>query len=705
MATVITSTATTRKLPYPDHGSICRAPDGSLFAFVRTASTTYGVYKSTDGGSTWNARTGFTRSNLIEWSSFVTDSAGACYLAYRVNDGSTDRLFVRRFFDTTNAWESEAQVSGTSGSGDPSGFWQGVDVAVRRMSNGTTYIVVVGAFTSGTTQYGALGHVLLITSDGAVALRNNLISGTRSWKVNGTAPGRSGVAIDIEHNGDGYTLGSSPAVWITFGRSKRWLVKMSWNGSGWTGPANPILIESSVPASDYAPGRWDGSRFLMAALSSTTTSWVDVFDRNQANTLTTVLTTPTHPQGGIRAYTVTYDRPTSNVRVYAVGTSNSTLYAVDYLRATTTWTSWVQVSADTITSTSPALVDEFGVRRGGTAGNARHDLLYTTGTTTPWTVKNVAQVAAYNPNTPTWDTSATPYFNGGAADVAASLLLDWTFTDADPTDTQSAYALRRQIGAGAFSYWNAGTTTWGASEVFNSSATTQVTLSSGWGADSDANHSYAVKVRDASSLDSGYSSSLTLTPSAKVNPTITAPTAAQVINANNVTVTWTVAAQKQYRVVLLTNPGGVAVSDSGWVSDPAALSYDIPYEFPDNTGWTVQLTTTNTEGLASTTQTRNFTIDYTEPATPTLAVSAQTALGVIRVVITNPTPSGGQPAVSYQDLYRRPVGTSGSGVRVATLVASGATVDDWRVPARVAVEYRTITYGVNGTLIASAWTA
>jgi hypothetical protein len=674
---------------------------------MRTASTTYGVFKSTDGGGTWTARATFTRSNLAEWSSFVTDSLGGAYLAYRVDDGSTSRLFYRRFLDNQNAWESEFQCSGTNGSGDPTGFWQGVDVAVKRNdSKGSIYVVVAGACTTGTTQYGVVAHVVVLQY-GTFRLVNSLIKGNRSFTTFGIPSGRSGVSIDIEHNGDGYTVGSSPNIWMTFGRQKRWLVKMSWNGDGWTGPSTAILIESSVPASDYAPGRWDGVRFLMAAVSSVSNTWVDVFDRNQANTGTILIPTTAHPQGAVRAYTVSYDQTTRNIRVFAVGTANSTLYSTDWIRASSTWTAWTQVSADTITSTSPAVVDEFGVRRGGTAGSARHDLLYTTGSGSPWTVKNVALQAAYAPNTPTWVTSSQPYSNGSAADVGASLTLDWTFTDSDPTDSQAAYVLRRQIGAGSFSYWNAGSSSWGASEVFNTSATSAVTLSSGWGADSDANHSYSVKVRDQTGLDSGYSAAMVLTPSAKVNPTITSPTAAQVINANNVTVTWTVAAQKQFRVVLLTNPGGVVTHDSGFVSDPSATSYEVPVTFADNTGWTVQLTTTNTEGLASTTQTRNFTIDYVEPATPTLAVTAYTNLGLIRVVVTNPTPAGGQPAVAHQDLYRRPVGSVSTepGVRVAEGLPSNTSADDWRVPARVNVEYRTVTYGVNGTQVASAWTA
>jgi hypothetical protein len=90
--------------------------------------------------------------------------------------------------------------------------------------------------------------------------------------------------------------------------------------------------------------------------------------------------------------------------------------------------------------------------------------------------------------------------------------------------------------------------------------------------------------------------------------------------------------------------------------------------------------------------------------TPTLVVSAQAALGAIRSVITNPAPSGGAPALASQDLWRRVVGDTTDGVRVATALTSGATYDDWTVTSGVAYEFRAQAIGVNGTSKYSAWT-
>lgn len=711
MATLTTSTATGRRLAYPAQAPIARdSRNGNQYAFFRTATTTYALYRSTDGGASWTARTGFTRSDLIEWSSLVMDANGYIHIAYRVSNTTDDRVFYRRYFADTDAWESELQVSGSPvGSGDanggtPGAVLQGVDLVVQRHSTSSYSILIAVGYAHGTSDYGLVVCGVTIPASGSKRVNNSLITATRTTAITGTSPGRMGVTCEKENTGDGFTS-SYPNAWIAFGRTRLYLVKLAWQGSTWHGQGTPITIDSSIPATDYTPARWDGTRLMMTAVNSTDASTVDLYERNQANSSTTTRTTAQHPNGTVRAHSVTFDATSKNVRIYAVGTTNATPYVIEYIRATGLWSSWASVTADAVSTPSGGVPDDIGIREGGNSGTARHDILYATGTVSPFTVKNVQQTAQYNPNTPTWDTSAQPYTNGGAADVGATLTLDWVFSDVDPSDTQASYVLRRQIGAGAFAYWNAGSSTWGAGEVFNASGTSAATLPSAWGLDADSNHQYAVKVRDSGGFDSAYSSVLTLTPSAKVNPSITAPAAAAVLTTNSVTVTWTAAQQKAFRVALVTNPGGVTAFDSGWVSEPATLSYTPAYQLPDNSGWTVQLTTTNNEGLASTTQTRNFTVNFVEPATPTVAVTPVTLFGWMSVAITNPAPGGGQPALASVSLYRRKVGDTDDGTRVASDLPSGSTVTDWRAAARTAYEYRAVAYGVNGSQQYSSWTA
>jgi hypothetical protein len=138
----------------------------------------------------------------------------------------------------------------------------------------------------------------------------------------------------------------------------------------------------------------------------------------------------------------------------------------------------------------------------GLRGGARFDQTY----------NNVA------PSSPTWVN-----VDNIGADVGAALVLDWNFVDGNPADTQTAYTLRRQIGAGSYEYWKAGTSTWDAAVQKITSATSAVTLASGWGADGDANHKFAVLVYDNIDTVSPYSAELTVTPSVPAVPVITTP--------------------------------------------------------------------------------------------------------------------------------------------------------------------------------------
>lgn len=651
----VASVTTSIPLDYPNHSTVARDPvSGYLYLYGKVSTTDTRVWRSTDGGSTWTTFTTVTHTGQVEWSSIVIDRAGFLHVAYRFSDASFDRLYYRRLHLASASWVAHIQVSGTNGSGDANGgvaggFWQGVDLAVVRHSDGSYSIAVVGASTYTGVKYGVIVHGVSIDRTGRAYLNNGLISGNRSYQVAGTAPGRSSPSCDIHHTGDGITT-STPHLWIAWGRTKLYMVRLAWTGRGWQTPATLQTIDSSIPASDYVNGRWDGTRWLMCVVDTDDTTTADIYERNAANSATTVRQTPQHPAGVIRTLAISYDSTNKNIRVFAVGTSSTLLYYVDFVRATSLWGAWATVSADPLNSASPP--DEFTVRRGGTSGNARFDLVYTTGSGTPWTIKSVHLLQNYSPTAPTWDTSGVSFSNGTAADVGAALALSWRHNDPNPSDTQSAYALSRQIGAGTINYWNAGSSTWGVTEVFNTSGTNGVTLSSGWGAGTDANHTYRVRTRDSGALDSPYSSSLVLTPSVKVNPVFVTPTAAQILTTDYVTVSWTAAEQKQWRIWLVTNPGGVTMYDSGWRTD-AVTSFVPPYDLADNSGWTVWLATTNNEGLASTTQTRNFTVDYIEAPVPTVASTPVPASGWVSATVTNPAAVGAQPAVQSVDVWRR----------------------------------------------------
>ena len=61
----------------------------------------------------------------------------------------------------------------------------------------------------------------------------------------------------------------------------------------------------------------------------------------------------------------------------------------------------------------------------------------------------------------------------------------------------------------------------------------------------------------------------------------------------------------------------------------------------------------NAEGLTATPDTNSFSVSYTSPATPTVVVSASSALGKITITPPQPTPGGGQPTVTSIDIFVR----------------------------------------------------
>jgi hypothetical protein len=689
MGTVSTS-SNAFPLERPNLPAIDRDPaTGYQYAHFRSSTANrFDTFVSTDGGATWASFATITRTAVQEMSGiWVTDDGGIIWLV-RTNESSEDRIYIYRLDIPTATWSSNVLLANPGNGGVAGAFHSGLSFAVARGGSEIYVGVAVGlnnvSSKTGINLYGAQIH-----ADHTIIKFNAIFSGTRTKYETGTT-GRITPSVDIEHGGDGKTAGT-PHLWVTYGRLKLVAMKCTWNGGGWTVPTAGVQLAVPVTALEQASGRWDGNELVTVRPHSSST--VQLTQLNRAGTTISSWTTAAHPQGTVKNCAVNYDSSTGNARVFAVGTSTNDLYWCDFTRATLTFGAWTLFSATDIESTRR---DQYAIRA-GTTGSSAHDCLSVADTT--GVISSTALPLAYNPTAPTWVAPTS----GAAADVAASLLLDWLFNDPNPGDTQGSYAVSRQIGAGALAYWRASDSTWQPAEVQNSSGTTALTLASSWGADPDAAYTFKVKTWDAGGLPGPYSDGMVVIPSAKVNPTITAPAPAAVLTSNSVTLTWTVAAETAYRVQLTQTSGGSVTYDSGPITG-TDLTFTPPTILPTATGWTASLTTWNAEGLASTVQTVAFTVSYVAPMTPTLVCTPAPASGWIAVAITNPAPSGGAPVVSDQDLYRRKVGDTSTGTLVASGLASGATYNDWQAASGVAYEYRSQVFGVNGTSSFSAWT-
>jgi len=839
MATVTTST-NSNPILYPGSTRLDVYPaDRSLWVLSLNNSGNIELSKSVNNGGSWSVVNTLVRANLQEVTMYIPAAAPEVHVAYRTNESSQDRVYHRVYYMNSNTWSAELQVAFSGNGGVAGSILTGLDLVVVG-ANGQEFIPIAVGIQGGGT-FGAILVGAVVPSAGAAPQSApNLFNGPVSYRHSGS--GRVGPSLDIEHIGDGKTA-TTPHLWFTFGRTRINMMSCGWTGWGWVTPGSAYNMVDPVPAQDSIRGVFDGRRYLAASINNANTSTVAVWERNRSNTgATTLRQTPVHPAGVVRSCTIGYDYSQDDFRVFAIGTSNNDLYYTTYDRSAGTSSAWSAVTTTDVLGVPPG---NYSAKR-ATYYNARFDALIAH-SGSPNTIVHYPVTQAYAPGTPVW---ALPE-NGSPQDVAAAMVLDWTFVDVDPNDTQSAYALSRQIGTDALEYWQASTGTWQSTEQKNTSGTTQVTLPTGfvdrfdagvvgawtpsnstfvattaqsrsggkaalltsvgtpivasahyvefpvtalasysaelwglsiggygaflvtinwytaghvyistssgvssaltagvwgrrsltatapataafatvgptigtnppngtavyvddvsfgstltpWGAGTDSAHAYRVKVWDSTDIASGYSAALTVVPSAKANPTITAPTPAQVIAGDSLTVTWTVTEQTAWRVRLFAQPSGLVVHDSGWMST-ALTSYVVPYSMADASSWTVGVTTKNLEGLSSNEIYQGFTTDFVEPALPTLAFTPTPASGYIRVVITNPAPSGGQPSVASQELWRRTIGDTSDGTRVATALVNNATYDDWRAVGLVAYEYRTRTRGVNGTSVYSTW--
>jgi hypothetical protein len=319
----------------------------------------------------------------------------------------------------------------------------------------------------------------------------------------------------------------------------------------------------------------------------------------------------------------------------------------------------------------------------------------TTGTYTPtlafasgsanWYVSATASMSFKQsnvaPNAPTLNSPAT----GTTVDRGVTQRLAWTFSDPNVGDNQSAFSLRYRIGAGAWTTVT-GTTTnsfWDAAPATFSAAT----------------YEWQVNTKDAAGLQGPNSASSFFTAAdAPGVPSITAPTSGSTVGTATATVTWSGGTQTDYQIRKVADIAGVADTttvyyDSGDVVDSSTRSATIA--FGTNLRWEHIQVRVKAGGLWSSWADCRVYVSFTSPMVPTLTATPNSSTASISVVITNPTPSGGAPAIDHNDVFvSSPLDAE---IRVATSVANNGTFL-WKFSGAVRVyTFRVVAVGTNGT--------
>jgi WD40 repeat protein len=531
-------------------------------------------------------------------------------------------------------------------------------------SAGGTHLAVAHDLSPYVTVYSRSGDTLTKIANPATLPPQACLSA--SWSPDGTylvVGHRLGGGMTIyKRSGDTLTKLANPATtptergygsaWTSDGaylaiahRSSPYLTVYSRSGDTFTKIANP----ATLPTGDGRGASWSPDGAYLA-ISHSNSPYVTVYSRS-GDTLTKIANPATLPTGAGYGAAWSPDGTYLSIAHYL------SPYTTVYSR-----------SGDTLTKIAdPATLPS-------STGNA------------------TAYSGSLNsaPTAPTWDTAA------GTKDVNASLLLDWTFNDPDG-DASTAYALQRSVNGGSVEWWTG--SAWG-TETKIVTAATSLTLASSWATLADS-IVYKVKGYDALDVVSPLSAGITIVAGEKVNPTVTLPTAAQVINTGTITPTWICTSQSKYTLRLLS-AADAELFTTGQVTSTSLREHSIIYALSNLTTYKIELTTVSIGGVTSDVQTVTFSTSFTSPTSPTLTATADSpVVSAVTVAIDQGTPT---ETVSYHDLYRREATVGGDGIRIATAVAVDGSVVSYTQRAGTAYEYKVISIGENLTESSSAWT-
>lgn len=279
---------------------------------------------------------------------------------------------------------------------------------------------------------------------------------------------------------------------------------------------------------------------------------------------------------------------------------------------------------------------------------------------------------------PTAPTQLSP--NGNTVNRANVVRLSWRFNDSDVGDTQSRFELRWRV---------QGTSTW--------NNVSQNTSNAYW--DAPANTFNGSIEWDVLTYDSKgevsprSSQAVFVAGDVPDAPSITSPTPGE-YGLSEVTTVWTSTGQTAFRHRLLQ--GALVIWDSGIVaSTNTAQTVGVALE--NNTTYTIEVSIRNAAGLWSDPDTVELIISYTPPKRPLVNLTPED--GYIHIEITNPEPTGTEPTVTSNRVWRRKQGET-DWERIALDI--NGEYRDYAVASGVSYQYRVQAIGDNGTTSYSA---
>jgi hypothetical protein len=294
----------------------------------------------------------------------------------------------------------------------------------------------------------------------------------------------------------------------------------------------------------------------------------------------------------------------------------------------------------------------------------------------PWDESDGVFTIQHN-QAPTVPTNLSP--SGGTPKDRASVIhLSWQHNDANG-DPQAQFDLQ---------WRKQGDATW--------NDVSQVTTNQCWDAPAGTfpkgTIEWRVRTYDQAGLSSPYSDIQTFFAGDKpANPTVTDPIDGATVPVARPTVQWSSVGQTAYHVKVLDVAEALLWETQANSPNKAQT---VLYDLQNNTDYKIQVAIKNADNLWSDFVTSNIHVSYTPPAVPIVATTK--GEGIITISIDNPTPTGTEPNVSYNSVFRRKQGES-TWIRIATNIPADASFVDYTPASGQVYEYFVRAWGDNGT--------
>jgi hypothetical protein len=315
------------------------------------------------------------------------------------------------------------------------------------------------------------------------------------------------------------------------------------------------------------------------------------------------------------------------------------------------------------------------------------------GAYTPYTGRARIYVEGDLPNQAPYAPTLLRPAHGSTIDTDLPTTFEWVFSDPDLGDSQSARNWR---------YREVGTSTWWQSGWVNQTHATRTGAAGEFTV--GKTYEWQVQVKDSQGLAGPWSASSQFLAGQTPNtPFITSPADGSTVVTANPIIAWSHPDQDAYqlRVYLSSSiPGYDYIYDSGVVLDAVARTAGIP-SISRNGSYAIELRCRK-DGLWSEWASAHVTVNTTPPATPTLVITADSDNARIVLEPTHPAPSGEQPTVVSQEIWRTTTGDAADAVRIVKELTPGAVWHDYTVASGVDYQYFVRAVGDTGAIADSA---